>query len=241
MSAVVTPLQASGQEGKQAQREEIERRVIQLFAEVGEAMAGATLALLTGNREAAKAIVLRDEEIDRRELELEQLTWDELERGARSPAETRYLVSLLRILPEIERTGDLAEHVASRASRGLGIEMSAKARGIVERMGEVACSLWGMAADAYGDRSIDASERIDRLDDQMDEYSVILTAEIVSGNMTLPVAIEVAMLGRFYERIGDHSVNLARQVSAWIRSAGGGSGAPGAAGAAGGSGTEGPH
>jgi phosphate transport system protein len=200
--------------------------VIQLFAEVGEAVAGATLALLTGDREAAKAIVRRDQEIDRRELELERLAWEMLERGGRGPAETRYIVSMLRILPEIERTGDLAEHVASRASRGLGIEMSAKARGIVERMGELACSLWGMAADAYGDRSVEAFHRIDQLDDQMDELSVILTAELVSGQMTLPVAIEVAMIGRFYERIGDHSVNLARQVREWIRSttAGGGPG-----------------
>lgn len=197
--------------------EELDRRVIQLFAEVGEAVAGATLALLGGDREAAKAIVRRDEEIDRRELELERLAWEALELAPASRSETRYLVSLLRILPEIERTGDLAEHVASRASRGLGTEMSAKARGIVERMGEVACSLWGMAADAFGDRSVDAIDRIDRLDDQMDEYSVILTAEIVSGNMSLPVAIEVAMIGRFYERIGDHSVNLARQVSSWNR------------------------
>lgn len=205
--------------GHGRRREELDRRVIQLFAEVGEAVAGATLALLTGNREAAKAIVQRDQEIDRRELELERLAWEMLERGG-TAAETRYVVSMLRILPEIERTGDLAEHVASRASRGLGIEMSAKARGIVERMGELACSLWGMAADAYGDRSVDAFDRIDQLDDQMDELSVILTAELVSGQMALPVAIEVAMIGRFYERIGDHSVNLARQVREWIRSIG---------------------
>jgi phosphate transport system protein len=205
-------------------REEVDRRVIQLFAEVGEAVAGATLALLTGDREAAKAIVQRDHEIDRRELELEQLAWEMLERGGAGPAETRYIVSMLRILPEIERTGDLAEHVASRASRGLGIEMSAKSRGIVERMGELACSLWGMAADAYGDRSVEAFDRIDQLDDQMDELSVILTAELVSSQMTLPVAIEVAMIGRFYERIGDHSVNLARQVREWIRSTSAGGG-----------------
>jgi phosphate transport system protein len=229
---VVTPLRDpngadTGATGAEPRRlEEVDRRVIQLFAEVGEAVAGATLALLTGDREAAKAIVARDQEIDRRELELEHLAWEMLERGAGSAAETRYIVSMLRILPEIERTGDLAEHVASRASRGLGIEMSAKARGIVERMGELACSLWGMAADAYGDRSVDAFDHLDHLDDQMDELSVILTAELVSGQMSLPVAIEVAMIGRFYERIGDHSVNLARQVREWIRSTEGRGGSP---------------
>jgi phosphate transport system protein len=79
-------------------------------------------------------------------------------------------------------------------------------------MGEVACAMWRMAADAYGDRAADAAERIDRLDDEMDDLHVTLTAEIIAGGTVLPVAIELAMIGRFYERLGDHAVNLARRV-----------------------------
>jgi len=195
--------------------EEIDRRVIQLFALVGEAVAGSTLALLTGDREAAKVLVAKDLEVDERYREVEQLAWERLDAGTETRQQTRYLVSVLRMLPEIERSGDLAEHVASRASRGIGTEMSARARGLVERMGEIACSMWRMAADAYGDRAADAADRIDMLDDEMDDLTVTLTAEIVSGGMVLPVAVELAMIGRFYERIGDHAVNLARRVSAW--------------------------
>jgi phosphate transport system protein len=216
------PLRRGESIGEGHRLDEIDRRVIQLFAAVGESVAGATLALLTGDREAAKAIVRKDEEIDRRYHELETLAWDAVERSTGGAGERRYLVSMLRIIPEIERTGDLAEHVASRASRGLGVELSARARGLVERMGEIACSMWGMAADAYGDRATDAADRIDHLDDEMDDLSVTLTAEIVGGEMSLPVAVELAMIGRFYERIGDHSVNLARQVSAWRLAAPGG-------------------
>jgi phosphate transport system protein len=214
---VVTP----PERGAAQQIADIDRQVIQLFAAVGEAVAGATLALLTGDREAAKALVIKDDDIDRAYREIEQLAWTRLDAGTETAAQTHYLVSMLRMLPEIERSGDLAEHVASRASRGLGTEMSARARGLVERMGEVACAMWRMAADAYGDRSADAAERIDRLDDEMDELSVTLTAEIVSGETAVPVAIEVAMIGRFYERLGDHAVNLSRQVSGWIQSTNG--------------------
>jgi phosphate transport system protein len=192
--------------------DEIDRRVIQMFALVGESVAGATDALLVGDRQAAKLLVASDAEVDRLYKEIEALAWTRIDSGAETGQQMRYLVSVLRMLPEIERSGDLAEHVASRAARGLGVEMSARARGLVERMGEVACAMWRMAADAYGDRAADAAERIDRLDDEMDDLHVTLTAEIIAGGTLLPVAIELAMIGRFYERLGDHAVNLARRV-----------------------------
>ncbi len=197
------------------QIEDIDRRVIQLFALVGEAVAGATHALLVGDREAAKALVVRDAEVDARYKEVEGMALARLDAGTDSGPQIRYLIGILRMLPEIERSGDLAEHIASRATRGLGIEISARARGLVERMGEVACRMWRMAADAYGDHAVDAADRIDTLDDEMDDLHVTLTAEIVAGGMALPVAVELAMIGRFYERLGDHAVNLARRVRSW--------------------------
>jgi phosphate transport system protein len=199
--------------------EEIDRRVIQLFALVGELMAGATLSLLTGDRQAARGLAARDREVDERYRAVESLAWEVLEGGA-AGSQLRYLVSVLHMLGEIERSGDLAEHIAARGARGVGVEMSARARGLVEQMGELACSMWRMAADAYGDR-VDAAERLDRLDDAMDDLTVTLTAEIVSGEMALPVAVDVAMIGRFYERLGDHAVNLARRVTRWAGPAAG--------------------
>jgi phosphate transport system protein len=199
--------------------EEVDRRVIQLFALVGEMVAGATLSLLNGDRQAARGLAARDREVDERYRSVESLTWELLEGGA-AGAHLRYLVSVLHMLGEIERSGDLAEHIAARAARGVGVEMSARARGLVEQMGELACSMWRMAADAYGDRA-DAADRLDRLDDAMDDLTVTLTAEIVSGEMALPVAVDVAMIGRFYERLGDHAVNLARRVGRWAGPAAG--------------------
>ena len=122
-------------------------------------------------------------------------------------------MSVLRLLPELERSGDLAEHVASRAIRGLGGELSPRARGMVERMGEIACAMWKRTADAYGDRLREAGEHLEILDDELDELHVLLTVEIASGSMPIPVAIEAALVARFYERLGDHAVNLARRVA----------------------------
>ena len=58
----------------------------------------------------------------------------------------------------------------------------------------------------------DAAEHVAELDDEMDDLHVALTAEIASGSMSLPVAIEAALVARFYERFGDHAVNLARRI-----------------------------
>src|ERR1035438_4266156 len=117
------------------------------------------------------------------------------------------------MLPDLERNGDLAEHIARRAARGLGAEMSARSRGLVERMGEVATHIWRATADAFAERSAEAASSIDDLDDELDDLHVTLTAELVAGTMPLPVAIELAMVARFYERFGDHAVNLAPRVT----------------------------
>ncbi len=192
--------------------EQIDRDIIQLFAMVGEGLAGATHSLLAGDREAARTLAEADAMIDRLYREVELVAQRRLADRATGPEELRYLVVVLRMLPELERSGDLAEHVARRAIRGLGIELSPRARGLVEQMGEVASDMWRRTADAYGDRSVDP-DAVESLDDELDELHVTLTAEIASGSMTLPVAIEAALVARFYERLGDHAVNLSRRIA----------------------------
>jgi phosphate transport system protein len=192
--------------------EELRPQVVQIFALVGEAIAGATHALLSGDRELAKMIVDKDIVID----DLVNTIVDTaemrlLEDTALNIADRRRLLTLLRILPEVERSGDLAEHIARRAARGLGSEMSPRSRGLVERMGEVASTIWREATDVIVDGKLEATGAIEDIDDELDDLHVSLTAELTSGSMTLPVAVELALLARFYERFGDHCVNLARR------------------------------
>ncbi|MGH9091037.1 MAG: phosphate signaling complex PhoU family protein [Acidimicrobiales bacterium] len=195
---------------------EIDRTFVQVFALVGEAIAGATHALLAGDREAAKALVQRDEIVDALIGDIGTLVQRQLVEGDTAPEERRELVAVLRMLPDLDRNGDLAEHIARRAARGLGAEMSARSRGLVERMGEVAATIWSTTADAFAERSVTAANVVDDLDDELDDLHVTLTAELVAGTMPLPVAIELAMVARFYERFGDHAVNLARRMAALV-------------------------
>jgi phosphate transport system protein len=195
---------------------EIDRRFIQASALVGEGIAGATLALLSGDREAAKELVKRDEVVHRLTDDIAALAHHRLVSGEGTEDERRELIAYLRMLSDLERSGDLTEHIARRAARGLGVEMSARSRGLVDRMGEVATQLWRKTAEVFAHRSAEGAMIVDALDDEMDDLHITLTAEIVAGDMPVPVAIEVAMVARFYERFGDHAVSLARRMASLV-------------------------
>jgi len=167
---------------------EVEATFIQIFALVGEAIAGATHALLTGDREVAKALVAQDERVDQLVRHIADLAQRSLAQGLGTTDERYQLIAVLRMLPDLERNGDLAEHIARRAARGLGAEMSPRSRGLIERMGEVAATIWQATATAI-DQKANSAAAIEDLDDELDALHVTLTAEVSSGSMALPVAI----------------------------------------------------
>jgi phosphate transport system protein len=189
----------------------INRKVIQLFALVAEALARATHALLAGDALLGQAVVNGDQEVDDLTAEVELLVWDELQEGPIQSHDLRYLVAMLLIIPELERSADLAEHIAQRAVDHLGTEMSARSRGIIQLMTEVANEMWTGAADAFGGRDR-VSARMVKADDEMDILHDDLTREVAGEEMPAAIAAQVTLLARFYERLGDHAVNLARRI-----------------------------
>lgn len=212
------PLPTGGTESAASDREipDLDRHVIQLFALVEEAVAGATHALLSGDREVARELVAKDAALDELYRSLEARVTERVVTGGMSRSQTEWLLALLSMLPELERSGDLAEHVAQRAARNLQLEVPARIRGLLEAMGELASRMWKMAADAYAERA-SAESAIDRLDDDMDDLHVQLIAEIADGALPASVAIDLALVGRFYERLGDHAVNISRRVTPDLR------------------------
>ena len=198
--------------GNRGELERIDRQVLGLFALVGECVAGATDALLTGDRDAAKVLVERDVLIDRAYLDIEELVKEQLVPPAPRATDLRFLLTVLRIVPELERSADLAEHIAQRAARGLTPELTPRVRGLIDQMSRVAVEMWHRTADAYADRDPGAHDRLNNRDDELDDLHVSLTSEISSGKIRVPVVIELALIARFYERLGDHAVNIAAHI-----------------------------
>ncbi len=189
----------------------IERGVVQLFALVSEAISRSTEALLGGRRGLGQAVIDGDQVVDDLASQVEMLIWDELNRRPVQGPDLRHMVALLLIIPELERSADLAEHIAQRAMTNLGVELNPVCRGIVQLMTEVASELWTVTADAYADRS-NVAARLVEMDEEMDSLHDRLTAEIENEAMAGSVTAQVALIARFYERLGDHAVNLGRRI-----------------------------
>jgi phosphate transport system protein len=190
----------------------IEAKVIELFAMVAEDLPAATEAVLGGNDEAVQILAERDRAIDTLYAEIEELANREILLQAPVASDLRFLLSVLRIVPELERSHDLVVEIARRASHILGEDLSPRSRGLIGRMGELAAGMWRQAADAWYKRDRSAAAALDECDDGMDELHASLIAEIASGGMALPVTMELTLMARLYERLGDHAVNIARRV-----------------------------
>jgi phosphate transport system protein len=190
----------------------IDARVVQLFALVSESLAAATDALLSGEHDTGLSITEREAIIDELNIDLESVVERNLLLQAPVASDLRFLICALRIVPELERSGDLAEHIATRAMRGLGAQLTPRVRGIVERMGRIGVEMWRAAADAYAERDGDAAARIDQLDDGLDELHDQLVAALDDEAMSRRVAIEMGLVARFYERFGDHAVHISDRV-----------------------------
>ncbi len=197
----------------QRELEAIEAKVIELFAMVAEDLPGATQALLTGNNEVLQMLTEREQVIDALYPEIEKLVNREILLQSPVASDLRFLLSVLRIVPELERSHDLVLQIASRANHILGEDLSARTRGLIERMGALASDMWRQSVDSWYQRDPSVALALDDRDDEMDELHASLLAELASGRMALPVTMEMTLVARFYERLGDHAVNIARRVA----------------------------
>jgi phosphate transport system protein len=190
----------------------VEELVLNLFARVREAVSRATWALLNGDSQLGQAVVDGDQEIDDLTSEVEDLVWLKIDAEEPDVSDLRQLVGILLILPELERSADLAEHIAQRALTSVGSSMTPVARGIVQRMSEVATDMWQSVGLAYVGRNADGLE-LHEEDEELDILHDRLTGEIAKGEMDATVSAQVTLISRFYERIGDHAVNLSRRIA----------------------------
>ena len=149
----------------------------------------------------------------------EELLYDELDRALRhNDGGIRALVAALQIVPELERSGDLVEHIALRTQQGLATEISPLARALIGQMGRIGAEMWRTAAAAYANRDASAADALRLRDDELDDLHVQLSVELAASGTSVPVAIEMGLVARFYERLGDHAVNVARRVSRLLTS-----------------------
>lgn len=202
--------------------EAIEAKVIELFAMITDDLPRAAHALQGAGGEAARVLAGRERVIDALYLEVEHLASREVLLQAPVAADLRFLLSVLRVTPELERSHDLVMQVADRAGLAApGGGLTPRARALAARMADLADGMWRQAADAWYQRDRGAAAALAGRAREMDELHAALTAELASGQVTTPVAMEMTLVARCYHRLGAHAVNIARRVGYLAGSASG--------------------
>jgi len=186
-----------------------------ICAKVEVAVASATESLLQGDAEIAERVISADIEIDRARETVEDKAFSLLSLQAPVAGDLRVVVAALRMVTELERMGDLSVHVAKIARlRVPNIAVPDEIRPTVSRMAVVAEDMVHRVNEIISSRDVGAAIALGRDDEEMDQLRRRSFTELLSDNWThgVEAAVDVALLGRYYERIADHAVSVANRV-----------------------------
>lgn len=189
--------------------------VLTLTRLVGDAVHQATLALLAGDQAVAEAVISGDDRIDGLRERIEERSFELLSLQNPVAGDLRMLVASLHMVGELERMGDLAAHVAKVArmrvpDRALPSDLAP----VFAQMASVCELMIGRLEDLVADPRPDAARELAVVDDEMDRLRAETFRMLLLGDWAHGVepAVDVALLGRYYERIADHAVSVARRV-----------------------------
>jgi len=193
--------------------------VSQLLVDMAEAvrvaMREATKGLLRADREAAEEVIARDAEVDSLYRQVEDRVTELMARQAPVASDLRVLITALQTAADLERMGDLAEHVAKTAlRRHPSPAVPAELRPVFTAKAEVADKMAAKIADVLSKLDVVGAAELETDDDAMDDLHVDLFRVMLSPDWPYgaETAIDGALLGRFYERFADHAVNAGHHV-----------------------------
>ena len=196
--------------------DEVRADLVQMGGMVAEGISAVTASLLAGDIGGADQIIAADDELDLLSIETEEKCVRLLALQQPVAVDLRTILTDLRMISEIERSGDLVTNIAKAVARLHGAELEPRVRGLIDRMRQQAVKLTAMAMDAYAERDAGLASVLNDMDDVLDdlhnEYIVSVFASHELGKIEIQHAVQLAVVGRFYERIGDHAVNVAERV-----------------------------
>ncbi len=175
----------------------------------------ATEALLSGDATIAEGVISADAEIDRARERVEDSAFLLLSLQQPVASDLRTVVAALRMVSELERMGDLSVHVAKIARlRVPNLAVPDDVSPTIERMAHVAEDMVRRVSKIITDRDVDEALALVREDEEMDQLRRSTFADMLSADWShgVEAAVDVALLGRYYERIADHAVSVANRV-----------------------------
>lgn len=179
------------------------------------AVQDATQALMTGDSSIAERVISEDAEIDRARERVEDNAFGLLSLQQPVAGDLRTIVAALRMVAELERMGDLSVHVAKVARlRVPDVAVPEEVRPTMQRMATVAEDMVSRVTEVIAGRDVEAAIALGRDDEEMDQLRRTSFTELLSDDWShgVEAAVDIALLGRYYERIADHAVSVANRV-----------------------------
>jgi len=197
---------------------DVRGEVVKLAARACEQIGAATQALLDADLGLVDRIDESHNEIDQRVVQIEHQVYQLFALQQPMASDLRTMLVVLRILHEIELSAGLMRNVARQTRRLYPRELQPRIRGIIERMGAQASVQTHLAVDAFADSDEKIASALPDMDDVMDDLQKEMFRTIFSGfsgpadEAQLQMAVQLAFVGRDYERAADHAVMIGRWV-----------------------------
>ena len=196
--------------------DDLRNDIARLGASVIELIPRVTDILLQQDLEGAEYVLQGDDEIDARSIEIEERALTMLALQAPMAADLRQVAAVLKLAPEIERSADLCCNLCKAARRIYGHDLDPKLRGGIQRMSDQAHQEYKEAVEAYLANDAVRAAALRDMDDYLDDLHRQFIAQIfeshAAGTIDLQVAVQLAVVARFFERLGDHAVNISHRV-----------------------------
>lgn len=203
---------------RDAYREQLDAvtgRLIGMIRKAGEQMRWSTKALLGADLSLAEKVVAADPSINRDQLEIDEQIIELMATQNPVASDLRFVTSALRTTADIERMGDLAVHVAKIARmRYPDYAVPDDLRSTFAAMGSTAENMADKASSVLRTLDLDSAAELARDDNEMDQLHRSLFIVLLDDNWDRGVeaAVDIALLGRYYERFADHAVEIAGNV-----------------------------
>ena len=199
----------------QDELDNVSQTLFDLSVMVSDSMARATTSLMTKDLKLAEEVITSDEKIDTVQHDLDARIIDIIARQQPVASDLRALVTALRMSADLERMGDLAHHVAKLVRlRHPASAVPAELLALVEVIGETAEKIATKTGVVISTRDVALAAQVEKDDDVMDELHHKLISALVEPSWPhgVETAIDLTLLGRYYERYADHAVSVARRV-----------------------------
>jgi phosphate transport system protein len=189
--------------------------LVAMAQQVQLAVRRASTALLSADVDTAERVITEDTAIDVCRETVEDRAFELLALQQPVAGDLRVLVAALRIVDDLERMGDLSVHIAKVARlRVPDVAVPNELVATVTRMADVAESMAGSLGTVIADRDVELARSLEKADEEMDalrksEFEIMLADTWTRG---VEPAVDMALLGRYYERIADHAVSIGRRL-----------------------------